>query len=134
MCAFRFLHIILHSRRWLAAHARVTQRPATVRVGGGSQIAAAAKKYRVFYSLPPNLKEGDDYLVDHSIFFYLMGRDGEFVDFFGTTLRRFFAVGQRRLAPRSLLCNATHRAVPRSPFFFFFTHTIRLAVCLQAKT
>ncbi|CAG8773668.1 15856_t:CDS:1, partial [Acaulospora morrowiae] len=32
---------------------------------------------------PPELKPGDEYLVDHSIFFYLMDPNGEFVDCYG---------------------------------------------------
>ena len=31
------------------------------------------KKYRVYFSTPEGVKPGMDYLVDHSIYFYLMG-------------------------------------------------------------
>jgi protein SCO1 len=41
------------------------------------------KAYRVYFSTPPNAKQGDDYLVDHSIFFYFMDPNGQFVDAFG---------------------------------------------------
>lgn len=44
------------------------------------EIARVAKSYRVYFSKPPKLAEGEDYLVDHSIFFYLMSPDGDFVD------------------------------------------------------
>ena len=48
---------------------------------------AMAKKvcraYRVYFSTPPDTKPGDDYLVDHSIFFYFMDPEGKFVDAFG---------------------------------------------------
>lgn len=44
------------------------------------EIARVAKSYRVYFSKPPKLAEGEDYLVDHSIFFYLMSPEGEFVD------------------------------------------------------
>ncbi|KZT62203.1 putative SCO1-involved in stabilization of Cox1p and Cox2p [Calocera cornea HHB12733] len=46
-------------------------------------VKATCKAYRVYFSTPPNTKPGDDYLVDHSIFFYLMDPNGEFVDAFG---------------------------------------------------
>lgn len=48
------------------------------------QISAVAKKYRVYFSAP-EVKEGDDehYLVDHSIFFYLTDRRGQFMEYFG---------------------------------------------------
>jgi len=35
---------------------------------------AVCKAYRVYFSTPPNVKPGQDYLVDHSIYFYLMGK------------------------------------------------------------
>jgi len=46
-------------------------------------VKATCKAYRVYFSTPPNTKPGDDYLVDHSIFFYLMDPAGEFVDAYG---------------------------------------------------
>jgi len=46
-------------------------------------VKAVCKTYRVYFSTPPNTKPGDDYLVDHSIFFYLMNPAGEFVDAYG---------------------------------------------------
>lgn len=46
-------------------------------------IKKMCKVYRVYFSTPPNLKPTDDYLVDHSIFFYLMAPNGNFVDAFG---------------------------------------------------
>jgi len=46
-------------------------------------VKACCKAYRVYFSTPPNAKPGDDYLVDHSIFFYLMNPDGDFVDAYG---------------------------------------------------
>lgn len=44
------------------------------------EIARVAKSYRVYFSKPPKVNPGEDYLVDHSIFFYLMAPDGSFVD------------------------------------------------------
>ncbi|KAF9918698.1 Cu-binding protein [Lobosporangium transversale] len=48
--------------------------------GSMEEIAKVAKAYRVYFSKPPKVAEGEDYLVDHSIFFYLMSPEGEFVD------------------------------------------------------
>ncbi|BGP47176.1 Cu-binding protein [Rhodotorula kratochvilovae] len=44
------------------------------------------KKTRVYFSTPPNASPSDDYLVDHSIFFYLMDPRGKFVDAFGRSM------------------------------------------------
>ncbi|KAG0239586.1 Cu-binding protein [Actinomortierella wolfii] len=48
--------------------------------GPMEEIAKVAKAYRVYFSKPPKVQPGEDYLVDHSIFFYLMSPTGEFVD------------------------------------------------------
>ncbi|KAF9091954.1 Cu-binding protein [Mortierella sp. GBA35] len=48
--------------------------------GSMEEIAKVAKSYRVYFSKPPKVAEGEDYLVDHSIFFYLMSPEGQFVD------------------------------------------------------
>lgn len=41
--------------------------------GTWEEIKQTCKYFRVYFSTPPNVKSGQDYLVDHSIFFYLMG-------------------------------------------------------------
>ena len=51
--------------------------------GSPEQIQSFAKLYRVYFSKNTETKENEDYLVDHSVFFYLMGPHGKFVDFFG---------------------------------------------------
>lgn len=51
--------------------------------GSWQAVKAACKVYRVYFSTPPDASADDDYLVDHSIFFYLMSPKGEFVDAFG---------------------------------------------------
>jgi len=53
--------------------------------GSYEDVKATCRTYRVYFSTPPNMKPGDDYLVDHSIFFYLMDPAGQFVDAFGKT-------------------------------------------------
>lgn len=42
--------------------------------GDYEAIKQTCKEYRVYFSTPPNVKPGQDYLVDHSIYFYLMGK------------------------------------------------------------
>jgi len=37
----------------------------------------------VYFSTPPDVKPGQDYLVDHSIFFYLMGFSRSFLFLMG---------------------------------------------------
>ena len=49
--------------------------------GTDEEVAAAAKAYRIYYSIPPH--DGDDYPVDHSTFIYLMGPDGTYRTHFG---------------------------------------------------
>lgn len=51
--------------------------------GDYDAVKNACKKYRVYFSTPPNVKPGQDYLVDHSIFFYLMDPEGQFIDALG---------------------------------------------------
>lgn len=50
--------------------------------GSDEEIAQVTRDFRVYFSIPED-KEGDDYLVDHSIFFYLMDRNGKLIDFYG---------------------------------------------------
>lgn len=47
--------------------------------GSRKAIAEAAKAYHVYYA---KSGEGDDYLMDHSSFIYLMGPDGRYVAHF----------------------------------------------------
>lgn len=51
--------------------------------GSYDDIKQICKAYRVYFSLPPNLKPTQDYLVDHSIFFYFMDPEGKYLDVFG---------------------------------------------------
>lgn len=51
--------------------------------GDYNAVKSACKQYRVYFSTPPSLKPGQDYLVDHSIFFYLMDPEGQFIDALG---------------------------------------------------
>jgi len=51
--------------------------------GTWEQVKQVCKAYRVYFSTPPNVKPGQDYLVDHSIYFYLMDPEGDFVEAIG---------------------------------------------------
>jgi len=51
--------------------------------GTYDQIKSVCKAYRVYFSTPPVIKPGQDYLVDHSIYFYLMDPEGDFVEALG---------------------------------------------------
>ena len=51
--------------------------------GSYPSIKSTCKAYRVYFSTPPSAQPTDDYLVDHSIFFYLMDPMGRFVEAFG---------------------------------------------------
>ncbi|KAH8726880.1 SCO1/SenC-domain-containing protein [Phaeosphaeriaceae sp. PMI808] len=51
--------------------------------GSYEQIKDTCKAYRVYFSTPSSVKPGEDYLVDHSIYFYLMDPEGDFVEAIG---------------------------------------------------
>ncbi|MCJ1274257.1 Cu-binding protein [Puttea exsequens] len=51
--------------------------------GSWQQVKDVCKAYRVYFSTPEGVKPGMDYLVDHSIYFYLMDPDGDFVEAIG---------------------------------------------------
>lgn len=56
-------------------------------VGDYASTKAVCKAYRVYFSTPPNADPKGDYLVDHSIFVYLMDPNGEFVEAFGQNVK-----------------------------------------------
>jgi protein SCO1/2 len=53
--------------------------------GSDAQVAAMAGAYRVFFEKPPNAKEPENYMMDHSSIIYLMGPDGKFIKHFSYT-------------------------------------------------
>ena len=51
--------------------------------GTYEQTRAVCKAYRVYFSTPKDAAPDGDYLVDHSIYFYLMDPEGNFVEALG---------------------------------------------------
>ncbi|GIJ87371.1 Cu-binding protein [Aspergillus pseudoviridinutans] len=51
--------------------------------GTYEQVKHVCKQYRVYFSTPKDVNPGEDYLVDHSIYFYLMDPDNDFVECIG---------------------------------------------------
>ena len=47
--------------------------------GTYEQVKHVCRQYRVYFSTPKDVKPGEDYLVDHSIYFYLMGKNDHFL-------------------------------------------------------
>lgn len=65
-----------------------------------AKIDEAAKAYRVYYYIPTlDERQGDnDYLVDHSIFFYLIGPNGKIIDYFGKNWKAHEMAEKMRVA------------------------------------
>ncbi|CAI1813145.1 hypothetical protein SEUBUCD646_0B01400 [Saccharomyces eubayanus] len=51
--------------------------------GTYDEVKSVCKKYKVYFSTPRDAKPDQDYLVDHSIFFYLIDPEGQFIDALG---------------------------------------------------
>jgi cytochrome oxidase Cu insertion factor (SCO1/SenC/PrrC family) len=55
--------------------------------GTDDEVRAMTKAFRIYYSSSETAEGADeDYLLDHSIFFYLMDRDGKFGEVFGSNV------------------------------------------------
>jgi protein SCO1/2 len=65
--------------------------------GTPEQVAAAARAYKVYFARRP--QQGGDYLMDHSSFVFLMGRDGKYLLHFGagTSPEQMAAAIEKRL-------------------------------------
>jgi protein SCO1/2 len=50
--------------------------------GSVEQVTKAAKAYRVYYAKVKDEDSSADYLMDHTSFIYLMGRDGQYLAHF----------------------------------------------------
>eukprot|EP01084_Bolivina_argentea_P251040 420875_1 len=50
--------------------------------GTKEQVARATRAYRVYFNKTGDHDDDEDYMVDHSIVLYLVGSDGELLDFF----------------------------------------------------
>ncbi|KIK68842.1 hypothetical protein GYMLUDRAFT_255478 [Collybiopsis luxurians FD-317 M1] len=57
-------------------------------VGDYQETKSVCKAYRVYFSTPPDADPKGDYLVDHSIFVYLMDPEGRFVEAFGQVAQK----------------------------------------------
>ena len=69
--------------------------------GSASAIATTAKAYRVYYAKSGE-KSGDNYLMSHSTFIYLMGPDGKYLTTFSyNTSPKSMAMGIRKLFKRA---------------------------------
>lgn len=73
--------------------------------GTWEQIKDVCKKYRVYFSTPDNVVKGQDYLVDHSIYFYLMDPEGDFVE----------AIGRQHSAERAAKIIVDHMSDWKGP-------------------
>jgi len=51
--------------------------------GTYDNVKQTCKAYRVYFSTPEKVKPGEDYMVDHSIYFFLMDPEGDFVEVLG---------------------------------------------------
>ena len=69
--------------------------------GDPASIRQAARAYRVYYEKIER-EEKSDYTVDHSVFIYLMDRDGKYLGFFapGTSANRLTNVIKEHLSDR----------------------------------
>ena len=51
--------------------------------GTPEQVMEVCKHYRIYSSKPEEIKDGEDYLVDHSVFMFLMDEEGFYIEHYG---------------------------------------------------
>ena len=62
----------------MAAYAAAFHPRLAALTGSPEEIKQVARAYRVYFAKAKDAGAGDDYLVDHSTFIYLMGPDGQY--------------------------------------------------------
>jgi protein SCO1/2 len=51
--------------------------------GSHQALTKAAKEFHIYFSIPDDATPDGDYNVDHSIFFFLMDREGKLLSYYG---------------------------------------------------
>lgn len=81
--------------------------------GTWQEVKDVCKAYRVYFSTPADVKPGQDYLVDHSIYFYLMGEFGGNC-LLGETIADSIVQIRRATLLRLLVVTSLSMRLPRS--------------------
>ena len=54
--------------------------------GSEKEIADVAAQFKVYYAVTAKSKDDENYMVDHSSFFYLVGRDGALIKYYNSKI------------------------------------------------
>lgn len=68
--------------------------------GGAEEVAAVARRFRIYFSANDGETPSDDYIVDHTTLTYLLGADGTVVQHFGaaTPVERYIEALEKEAA------------------------------------